>query len=83
MVMFSLLAGHRGRGMEKGVSEPAVDDLGPDLLAETAAMAISPLVLGELDELRRGGQCVDQGLAAAAGEVVLGLDDQGGPLRKP
>jgi hypothetical protein len=41
-------------------------------------MTVSPLLLGELNELRRGRQRVDQGPAAAASEVVLGLDDQGG-----
>ena len=55
-----------GRGMEKGVPEPAIDNLRPDLLAQTAAMTVSPLLLGEPNELCRGRQRVDQGLAAAA-----------------
>ncbi len=39
-------------------------------------MAISPVVPGELNELGRGRQYVDQCLAAAAREVALGLDDE-------
>jgi hypothetical protein len=43
-------------------------------------MTVSPLLLGELNELCRGRQRVEQGPAAAASEVVLGLNDQGGQV---
>jgi hypothetical protein len=49
--------------MEKGVPEPAIDNLRPDLLAQTAAMTVSPPLLGELNELCRGRQRVDTQLA--------------------
>ena len=51
VVMFFLHVGHWGGVISEGVLEPVVDGLGPDLLAQTAAMAVSPLMLSELDEM--------------------------------
>src|SRR5579875_3024142 len=77
--MFSLLlAGSWAGMMSEGAVQPVVDDLGPDLLAETAAMAVSSLTGGEPDELWRGRQRIAQRLGTAASEVVLGLDEERG-----